>query len=178
MAALRASPAANDVTDRTAAHVGQAAPRAKQKIPPATRRAVLSRDEHRCRVPGCKNTSFLDLHHLVPRLEGGPNLAVNLLTLCGAHHRAVHHGALAIAGHTSTGVHFRHADGRDYGDVSNPSALDVYARVFAGLRGLGFREREVRAALAELAWGDGATLTAETLLRRSLLRLTADRARS
>ena len=72
MAALRASPAANDVTARAAAHVGQAAPRAKQKIPPATRRAVLQRDEHRCRVPGCKNTSFLDLHHVRTAFGGRP----------------------------------------------------------------------------------------------------------
>jgi Holliday junction resolvasome RuvABC DNA-binding subunit len=90
----------------------------------------------------------------------------------------VHHGALVIAGHVATSARFRHADGRDYGDVSNPHALDVYARVFAGLRGLGFRESQVRAALSELARGDGATLTAETLLRESLLRLTADRAQS
>jgi len=178
VSALRASPTAIDVTARATAHVGQAAPRAKQKISPAARRAVLQRDEHRCRTPGCKHTSFLDLHHIVPRSEGGPNHADNLLTLCGAHHRAVHHGELVIAGDTAISVRFRHADGRDYGDVSNPNALDVHARVFAGLRGLGFRESEARAALSELARGDGETPSAETLLRESLQRLTPDRVQS
>lgn len=42
---------------------------ATQTIPPALRRAVLVRDQHRCQVPGCKNAAYLDLHHLscVPR---------------------------------------------------------------------------------------------------------------
>jgi hypothetical protein len=178
MHSIGASSAANDVTVQAAAHVGHAvAPRAKQKIPPATRRTVLQRDEHRCRVPGCRNTSFLDLHHMMPRSEGGRNHADNLLTLCGAHHRAVHHGQLGIAGDAAANLRFCHADGRNYGNVSNPDAFDVHTRVFAGLRGLGFRESEVRAALAELARDDGATPTAETLLREALLRLTADRER-
>jgi len=47
------------------------------------RRSVLARDQHRCRVPGCQNTTFLDLHHIVLRSEGGQNHAENLLTLCG-----------------------------------------------------------------------------------------------
>ena len=73
--------------------MGQAAPRAKQKIPPATRRAVLQRDEHRCRVPGCKNTSFLDLHHIVPRSEGGrttPDRATRALMFAEAAEAHVH----------------------------------------------------------------------------------------
>jgi hypothetical protein len=69
-------------------------------------------------------------------------------------------------------------EGREYGKICNANAVDVHALVFAGLRGLGFRESEVREALAGLAWGEGEPLTAEMLLRESLLRLTADRAQS
>ena len=36
-------------------------------IPPATRRAVLQRDHHRCQVPGCTNRLWLDIHHLAYR---------------------------------------------------------------------------------------------------------------
>ncbi|HEU4579419.1 MAG TPA: HNH endonuclease, partial [Polyangiaceae bacterium] len=73
------------------AHVGSAgtdpAPaqrgkRAKQDIPPALRRGVLRRDERRCRVAGCRNATFLDLHHIRPRSEGGSHSADNLVTLC------------------------------------------------------------------------------------------------
>jgi len=58
-------------------------PRAKQTIPPALRRAVLARDHRRCRVPGCRNSAYLDVHHIDLRSEGGPNDAENLITLCG-----------------------------------------------------------------------------------------------
>ncbi|HEU4580667.1 MAG TPA: HNH endonuclease [Polyangiaceae bacterium] len=56
--------------------------RARQDIPPALRRAVLRRDERRCRVAGCRNATFLDLHHIRARSEGGDNRADNLITLC------------------------------------------------------------------------------------------------
>jgi hypothetical protein len=49
----------------------QPSPRAKQNIPPALRRAVLARDRHRCRVPGCAHSTFVDVHHIQPRSEGG-----------------------------------------------------------------------------------------------------------
>jgi hypothetical protein len=89
--------------------------RAKQTVPPATRRAVLRRDHRRCTVPGCRNTLFLDVHHLELRSEGGRNEADNLITLCGAHHRAAHRGERAIGlfeelGPTS--LHHRRSDTR------------------------------------------------------------------
>jgi hypothetical protein len=70
------------------------APGAKQTIPPALRRSVLRRNHERCQVPGCSHATFLDLHHLVARSEGGQHELENLITLCGAHHRAAHRGNL------------------------------------------------------------------------------------
>jgi 5-methylcytosine-specific restriction endonuclease McrA len=142
-------PVANDahvganVGAPTDAHVGASPTRAKQTIPPARRRAVLQRDQRRCRVPGCCNATFLDVHHIIAREEGGGNAAENLITLCGAHHRAIHRGELVIEG-TASDARFRHADGSRYGDVVTPHAAEVFEKVSAALRNLirhGARER-------------------------------------
>ncbi|MEN8007376.1 MAG: HNH endonuclease [Candidatus Krumholzibacteriota bacterium] len=59
-------------------------------IPPRVRRQVLARDRHRCQAPGCGRTRFLEVHHLVPRNQGGGNNPENLTTLCGSCHRFSH----------------------------------------------------------------------------------------
>ena len=100
----------------------------------------------------------------------------------------MHHGALVIVrGGAAQLLRFQHADGSSYGELgsspaaiplSDPIVLDVHAKVCAGLCRLGFREREVRAVLAQLrARLDGSTPTAAQLLRQALLRLTPHRAR-
>jgi hypothetical protein len=48
--------------------------RTTQSVPPAARRRELHRDDHVCRVPGCRNALYLDLHHRMPRAEGGTNV--------------------------------------------------------------------------------------------------------
>jgi hypothetical protein len=151
--------------------------RAKQATPPALRRAVLARDHRRCRVPGCRNDIFLDVHHLELRSEGGRNDADNLITLCGAHHRAAHRGRLTVEG-SATAMRFRHADGSVYGRVMDAQALEARAKTFRALCGLGFREGEVRAVLAQLE-GEGklAAATTEQWLRAGLARLTPRRTR-
>jgi hypothetical protein len=59
-------------------------------VPERLRRAVLQRDRFRCRSAGCGGTSFLAVHHLVPRELGGANAQENLITLCSSCHRALH----------------------------------------------------------------------------------------
>jgi len=158
------------------AHTG---PRAKQTVTPATRRAVLCRDHRRCVVPGCRNVRFLDLHHVEPHAEGGRNEADNLVTLCAVHHRAAHRGELVVAGCISTGIRFRHADGSDYGQALEPHVAEIQAKAFAALRGLGFREVEVRRALADSAERrEDRDTNIERVLRDALAKLTAPRARS
>jgi len=153
-------------------------PRAQQTTPPALRRAVLARDHRRCGVPGCRNSAFLDVHHIQLRSEGGRNAADNLITLCGAHHRASHRGELVIEGTSATTMAFRHADGSPYGRVENPQALEARAKAFAGLRNLGFREGDVRAVLAKLLdEGELAGATTEQWVRAALERLTPRRLR-
>ena len=164
-------PAPSSVPRR--AHAGT---RTTQTIPPALRRRVLHRDHHRCRVPGCHNAAYLDVHHLRPRAEGGPNTAANLIPLCGAHHRAVHTGALVIEGHSSERLRFYHADGTPYGQAADPHALDVQAKVFSGLRNLCFRESDARAVLDQLRRDPTfARLDVKGLLRAALERISLPR---
>jgi hypothetical protein len=155
---------------RKSAHTGA---RAKQTIPPATRRAVLHRDHHCCTVPGCRNAAFLDLHHVQPRSAGGRNEVGNLITLCGAHHRAAHRGQLGVTGGVARGLHFHHADGSAYGSVVSPLLAATREKAFAALRALGFREREVVCALADSTMSEhGPAPTLDHILRQALEKLT------
>jgi hypothetical protein len=155
---------------RRSAHTGV---RAKQTVTPATRRTVLRRDHHRCTLPGCRNAVFVDLHHIDLHSEGGLDDADNLVTLCGAHHRAAHHGKVRVTGSVPAGVRFQHADGSDYGLVARPQVAQLRAKAFAALRGLGFRERDVHRVLAEEAHDvDGGDESLESVLRSALARLT------
>jgi hypothetical protein len=157
-----------NATNKTASPIA----RAHQSIPPAMRRAVLTRDRRRCRVPGCTHTTFVDVHHVQPRAEGGRHEAANLMTLCSAHHRAVHRGELFIEHEREGSFIFRHADGAAYGNPTAPHLIDAHAKVFSALRQLGFREGAVKAVLAELR--DDAALAGaavERLLREALCRI-------
>ncbi|HWP06733.1 MAG TPA: hypothetical protein VNN72_13360, partial [Polyangiaceae bacterium] len=138
----------------TRAHVGLSAARAAQAratqtIPPAKRRTVLRRDA-KCRVPGCRHAVFTEPHHLERRCEGGKHLVANLLTLCGAHHRAAHDGSLIITGTPASGLFFAHADGTPYGGAVRPAVADARAKAFQALAGMGFRESEAKRALGRI----------------------------
>jgi hypothetical protein len=157
------------------AHAGVHAtplPRATQTIPPAMRRHVLRRDRGRCVVPGCRHAIYVDLHHLVARAEGGQHDPDQLVTLCGAHHRALHRGALIIEGAVSQSLTFRHADGSVYGGAVAVANADATTKAFQVLCHQGFREGEVRRALVELTLPSGTEPSVEALIRQGLLRLT------
>jgi hypothetical protein len=165
------------------AHVGEAgdarsgetkrALKATQSVPPAVRRSVLRRDQHRCQVPGCRHATFVDMHHIQAREEGGAHEPKNLLTLCSAHHRACHRGALSIEGTAPDAIRFRHADGTDYGAAPSPNGADVQLRAYRALRTLGFSEREARLALHRSATHVGEDAELEPLLRHAIGLLTA-----
>ncbi|HSU41190.1 MAG TPA: HNH endonuclease [Polyangiaceae bacterium] len=161
------------------AHVGthSGAPkkptRATQTIPPALRRQVLRRDGGRCQVPGCQHATFVDVHHLRPRCEGGANTLENLVTLCGAHHRASHAGKLLSAGTPSEGLTFLHADGTPYGHAPSPAIAELRSSAYRALTHLGFRESEAKWALARASFA--ANVTLEDLIRQTLRELARDR---
>jgi hypothetical protein len=124
-------------------------------------------------VPGCKHATFVDLHHVQPRSEGGQHDSDGLIVLCSAHHRSVHSGQLYVMGSVSNGLKFRHADGSPYGDVDSPRLAAACELVFRGLRNLGFRERESRMALERACASlDELGVSPERLLRAALDLLT------
>ena len=185
------TPAVAEMCECDAQHIeGE---RAAQKIPPATRRQVHVRDGGRCVVSGCRHATFIDVHHLRWREDGGDHSPDNLACLCGAHHRAVHEGKLVVAGTPTRGLAFYHADGKPYGARSasasaSASALasasasasaktsERNALVFGALRGLGFGERECRTALERSQSLLGNSATREALLRATLALLSERRA--
>ena len=73
---------------------------AAETIPVHLRRAVIARDRH-CAFPGCAQPpAACQVHHLVPRAEGGGTSLGGLLLLCGFHHlTAVHRWGWAIILH-------------------------------------------------------------------------------
>jgi hypothetical protein len=133
---------ANHENVHVCASHGNARPtRAKQTIPPALRRRVMRRDGGRCQVPGCRHAVFTDVHHLRPRSEGGANTLENLVTLCSAHHRAIHRGELVV-GAPANGLIFRHADGTPYGASSARTSTELRAKAQRALTRLGYGETE------------------------------------
>jgi hypothetical protein len=94
---------------------------ASRSIPANIRRAVLARDHHRCRVPGCTNT-IVDVHHIVPWSASRNHDPLNLLTTCELHHSHQHEGIICISG-TADALVITHRDGRPYGMPSPPSLL-------------------------------------------------------
>ncbi len=100
-------------------------------ISPRTRKAVLARDRHRCTVPGCTSSAFVDVHHIRHRAHGGDDRMRNLTTLCELHHTHHHEGMIKIEGEGGA-IRVTHADGRSYGappaGVRPMSARDGDAR--------------------------------------------------
>jgi hypothetical protein len=139
--------------------------RATQTIPPALRRAVLRRDGARCTVAGCRHATFVDVHHPVPRADGGGHSSDNLVTLCSAHHRAIHRGDLLIEGTPSAGLRFLHGDGSNYGDSPSAAVADARAKACRALELMGYRQAEVKRVLLRLGGSRNADL--EQIIRHA-----------
>jgi hypothetical protein len=163
-------------TNVGATHSEEARPRrAHQDVPPAVRRRVLRRDGGRCVVPGCRHATFVDIHHVDFRSEGGEHDEDNLIVLCSAHHRALHLGRLQIQGHVGSGLIFRHADGRPYGTQVDPLSVGANEEAFRALRGLGFRDGEARSALEQARKRAHLGAKVEELIRAALEVLASPR---
>lgn len=96
--------------------------RRSRKIPGWLRRLVIERDGGRCQHPGCGNTRWLQVHHIIFWADGGPTDLDNLILLCGFHHRFVHEHGWHITGTPDRRV-FRKADWTPY--PRPPAPLDL-----------------------------------------------------
>jgi hypothetical protein len=158
---------AQDVGHVERAHVG--VKRATQAVAPALRRQVTRRDGGRCRVPGCRHAVFTDVHHLRLRSEGGESTLENLVTLCSAHHRAIHRGELVVDGDASSNLCFRHADGTPYAELPSAENAELRAKACRALTAMGYRETEAKRALAQVR--ESSSL--EQLVRQALRELAS-----
>jgi hypothetical protein len=84
--------------------------RGERIVPERTRRVVQLRDGGCCRVPGCRQARWLEIHHIVHWLEHGVTETWNLVTLCPYHHRLHHKGELGIEGNADVAGDLRFAD--------------------------------------------------------------------
>lgn len=57
-------------------------------ISTSTRKRIYRRDGYRCAL--CDSTRYLQIHHVIPRGEGGPNTEHNLICLCADCHGLAH----------------------------------------------------------------------------------------
>jgi hypothetical protein len=78
--------------------------RATSSVTPRLREQVFARDHHRCTVPGCRSARNLDIHHIVPRAQGGTHDLWNMTLLCSGHHSALHDGLLVMQGKAPYGL--------------------------------------------------------------------------
>jgi hypothetical protein len=70
----------------------------EKRLPtPAQRREIIRRDRT-CRFPGCSNTVFTNVHHILPWAQGGKTDLPNLVLLCNHHHHVVHEGKWQLTG--------------------------------------------------------------------------------
>ncbi|HEX7842145.1 MAG TPA: HNH endonuclease signature motif containing protein [Kofleriaceae bacterium] len=101
-AQIAVAPAAVDRAMCDAQHIGSIngtePERAYHDIPPSVARLVWRRDGGRCRVPGCRSSRGLEIHHLIHRADGGTHDASNLALVCAACHQGHHDGRLTISG--------------------------------------------------------------------------------
>lgn len=90
-------------------------------ISASLRRALLARDQHCCRFPGCTNTVYLEGHHLEHWANGGETALRNMLSLCSFHHRFVHEYEYTVEPGADGRAVFRDDCGRVVPDAPPPA---------------------------------------------------------
>jgi hypothetical protein len=78
-------------------------------------RAVRARDHNRCTFPACEAQRDLEVHHLLWRINGGPNDLSNLQLICLKHHKYVHEGGWSLGTKVGHGNTWYRPDGTLYG---------------------------------------------------------------
>lgn len=132
-AQIAVAPAAVDRALCDAQHIGSIdgtePDRAYQDIPPSVARLVWRRDGGRCRVPGCRSSRGLELHHLIHRADGGSHDASNIVLACSACHQAHHDGRVTISG-TADRIEVRRPGA--YAGTTNAATPAAYSSAHVG----------------------------------------------
>ncbi len=102
--------------------------RRRRIVPARLMRALKLRDHDRCRFPGCPHQRYVEAHHIRHWIDGGETRLDNLVLLCSAHHRLLHHGAFHIAVEGGDVVFVS----RD-GEVIEPALRPQFADVSGGV---------------------------------------------
>ena len=102
--------------------------RRRRIVPARLLRAFKLRDHSRCRFPGCPNQRYVEAHHVQHWIDGGETRLDNLVLLCSAHHRLLHHGAFHITVEDGDVVFVS----RD-GEVIEPALRPQFPEVPAGV---------------------------------------------
>jgi hypothetical protein len=100
-----------------------------QALSPKIVRAVLLRDGH-CRWPGCDRRNGLQIHHLIPRSQGGNDDIANLAAVCAGgitdhHHKLIPTGFWHLTGNPNQpdGLRLeRSRNSRDHDARAGPDA--------------------------------------------------------
>jgi hypothetical protein len=94
--------------------------RRSRTVPPALRRAIVDRDQGRCRFPGCTQRGRLQVHHGQHWSRRGHTKKANLLLVCLDHHKVLHEGGWHVTGDADGPLTFVDPTGRPMPEVSSP----------------------------------------------------------
>jgi hypothetical protein len=131
-------------TDGSVLSVG----RKTRTIPPAIRRALLARDERRCRFPGCNHQNFLHGHHIRHWAAGGKTKLDNLVLCCSFHHRLLHEGGFSVTAADDGTLTFRDPRGCLLPDA--PVAPTVHANPSTALVATNRKQRPTESRACRL----------------------------
>jgi len=106
--------------------------RRRRIVPAPLLRALKLRDHNRCRFPGCPHQRYVEAHHVKHWIDGGETRLSNLVLLCSAHHRLLHHGAFHITVEDD-GFVFVSRDGEIIEPALLPQFPGIRADVSAGV---------------------------------------------
>ena len=147
--------------------------RATQDVPPRIRRLVWRRDRGRCTIDGCRSAANLEIHHLIPREDGGTHDAWNLTLACDACHAAIHRGLITVTGKAPDAIVVTRKHAPAASAPSAPSAFDRAALDVEAKKALvqaGFSRSEAAVALASVRAEVERDLPLDALLREALRR--------
>lgn len=134
-----------DVIEAETESVGVEIVNPRSRVPSkARRRAILRRDGYCCAVPGCPNTLWLEVHHIIFYANGGLTRPENLITICSKCHKNVHEGRLVIHGNAPHGARFLNEWGRDL-RVERTLDTAYWLDIWCGWRGTTLDRRYLRA---------------------------------